>query len=278
MKEFIHKSTYIYYRTNDFQLNRETLVFVHGLSGSSSAWLPYEKKFEGKYNLFFFDLRGHGKSIKYKKCADYSIANFAKDLEIILADLGIGNFILISHSFGTLIALEYLFNNQNIAKAAVFLSPGFAPRKRFASRIVEPFLRLYSWFEFLPFKAKTGTHIDYRKYLNTGDWNLRRMRADVGNTGLRAYLYGSLESLKFDREDFLPEIKIPCLIMQGKRDTIFPVNNSKFMAEKIKDSKLILLDRADHILVLNNFSEVSDAMEDFVDKLEINSLHSEIRN
>ena len=268
MKECIHKSIDIYYRKNDFLPNRETLVFVHGLSGSSSAWLPYEKKFENQYNLFFFDLRGHGKSIKYKKCADYSIANFAKDLEIILAGLGLENFILVSHSFGTLIALEYLAKNISQVKAAVFLSPSFAPRKRLASKIVEPFLRFFSWFEFLPFSAKVGTHIDYTKYPNTGDWNLRRMWADVGNTSLRVYLYASLESLKFDREDFFPKIKIPCLIVHGAKDSIFPVQNSRTMAERVEGSKLIILEKADHILVLNYFAEVSAAIEEFIEKVK----------
>lgn len=33
----------IYYRCNKFTKTRKTLVLVHGLTGSSSAWIPYEK-------------------------------------------------------------------------------------------------------------------------------------------------------------------------------------------------------------------------------------------
>jgi len=53
MKESYFSKNNIYYRINEFQPGRPTLVFIHGLSGSSSAWLEYEKKFE-KNIIFFF--------------------------------------------------------------------------------------------------------------------------------------------------------------------------------------------------------------------------------
>ena len=64
MKEHFFEDR-IYYRTNEFKSDRLTLVFVHGVSGSSSAWLPYEKIFENKYNVLTYDIRGHGLSKKY---------------------------------------------------------------------------------------------------------------------------------------------------------------------------------------------------------------------
>jgi pimeloyl-ACP methyl ester carboxylesterase len=54
--------------------------------------------------------------------------------------------------------------------------------------------------------------------------------------------------------------------VHGKKDSIFPVENSILMAEKIKNSKLVLLEKADHIVVLNNFIEVSDAIEEFAEE------------
>ena len=52
------------------------MVFVHGVSGSSSAWWPYEKIFENKYNILTFDIRGHGKLKKFPNYSDYKIKNF----------------------------------------------------------------------------------------------------------------------------------------------------------------------------------------------------------
>ncbi|PIT93561.1 hypothetical protein COU00_03660 [Candidatus Falkowbacteria bacterium CG10_big_fil_rev_8_21_14_0_10_43_11] len=264
MKECFYKQKNIYYRVNEFRQNRPTLVFIHGLSGSSSAWAPYEKKFFEQYNLLTFDLRGHGKSAKPKNYSDYAIKNFADDLFSLLAHLKITNFILVSHSFGALIALEFLAEHQAIVKAAVFLSPNFAPDERLIARAVKPLLSAAKIFKLLPSFSRPRGHVDYKNYLNTGDWNIRRLVADIYNTGLRVYLYCTRQSCQFDRKKFLSQITVPALIIHGKKDTIFPVNRAMVMAAKIKKSRLILLDNADHIIVLNHFPAVAEAIANFV--------------
>src|ERR1035437_9988341 len=96
MQEHIFEDR-IYYRTNEFKTDRLTLVFAHGVSGSSSAWLPYEKIFENKYNILSYDIRGHGKSKKYPHYEDYEIKNFALDLHDLITHLKISKFIRLEH-------------------------------------------------------------------------------------------------------------------------------------------------------------------------------------
>lgn len=266
MKEFFFSKRGIYYRTNEFHAGRKTLVFIHGLSGSSSAWAEYEKRFEGEYNIFSFDLRGHGKSTKPKNYEDYEIKKFTNDFQELVADLRLEKFTLISHSFGTLIALDFLLTHQNKLEAAIFLSPTFFVRKRTLARAIEPFLKFVRIFDPLPFSGKPGSHIDYSKYKNTGDWNIPRMIADIGNTSIRVYLYCTKQSYEFDREDMLHQIAIPVLMIHGKNDTVFPQKISALMAKKIKNSTFMLLDNTDHIVVLNNVAEISQAIEGFVKK------------
>lgn len=239
MKEFFYRQK-IYYRMNEFKPDRPVLVFIHGLSGSSSAWAPYEKKFENCYNVLTFDLRGHGKSDKPRNLSDYAIKKFADDFYELISQLQIENFILISHSFGVLIALEFLAAHQEMVRAAVFLSPGFAPGKRLIERAIKPFIEAACFIiKFLPFNEGKRGHVDYNNYKNTGDWNIRRMIADIGITSLRVYLFATKKSYEFNKENFLSKITIPSLIMHGKKDTIFPYGNSLIMSEKIKKSKLI---------------------------------------
>ena len=71
----------------------------------------------------------------------------------------------------------------------------------------------------LPLRLKVGNHVDYSHYKNTGDWNIRRMFADIKNTGLRPYIYAVEQSFHFDHSAFLPEINVPVLIIHGKKDT-----------------------------------------------------------
>lgn len=265
MNEYFLEGQGIYYRTNGYQPDRPTLVFIHGLSGSCSAWARYEQLFQDRYNVVTFDLRGHGKSVKPKQYSDYAMTNFANDLEVLAKHLGLKDFVLISHSFGTLIALEYLSKHQDSVRRVVFLSPDFAVKKRLVSQLIRPLLLVTGLFRLLPFSGLPGSHVDYDKYPDSGDWNIPRMIADVGNTTLRVYLYCTRQTYVPDWEDFLSEIRKPTLIMHGQKDSIFPVRNSLIMDRKIKNTKLIILPKADHILVLNNFKEVSEAIKEFVE-------------
>lgn len=268
MKELYLSKNNIYYRINEFKTGRPTVVFIHGLSGSSSAWLEYEKKFENKYNLLTFDIRGHGKSKKFPHYSDYEIKYFAKDVNDLVSYLNISKFILISHSFATLIAAEYIKLFRENVIATVFLSPTFGLEASFMAKIVRPVLKLSKIFDLFPFSSKPGHRIDYAKFPNTSDWNVKRCYADVSNTTLRVYLYCLRQSLKLGQEYILEKIKVPTLIVHGVKDTMAPVRNSIALSKKINHSKIIILDNANHIIVLNNFPEVSKAIENFIEEIK----------
>lgn len=263
MKEYVLAEKKIYYQKNTFKLDRTTLIFVHGISGSSSAWIPYQEKFKDSCNVLSFDLRGHGKSWKPKNYDDYTIKNFAEDLFFLVTYLKIDSFVLISHSFGALIALEFMTDHLKMIEKAIFLSPNFSPGKMLSAKIIRPLLGLSSLLRFVPFKQEPKKHIDYSRFINTGDWNIPRMIADIGNTSLRVYLYGTKQSYVVDYEELLDKINVPVLIVHGKKDTIFPLKQAVEMHKIIKNSQLIVIENSNHILVLNNFFEVSSGIEKF---------------
>ncbi|MBU4216945.1 alpha/beta hydrolase [Candidatus Parcubacteria bacterium] len=250
---------------NEFKSDRPTLFFVHGISGSSSAWKLYEEKFSNKFNILTFDLRGHGKSAKFPNLEDYAISKFAEDIFDLLSYLKIESFILVSHSFGVLVALEFMAQHMGMVEKVIFLSPNYAPNRIPIAKVIRPLFNLVGLLKILPFNPSSGEHIDYNRFKNTGDWNIPRMVADVSNTSLRVYLFGSRQSYEVDYEAIVNQINQPTLIVHGKKDSIFPVAGAISMSQKIKKSKLILLDEADHILVLNNFPEVAGAIEAFVE-------------
>jgi pimeloyl-ACP methyl ester carboxylesterase len=271
MQELFFSQRGLYFRMNEFQSGRQTLIFVHGVSGSSGAFLPYEEKFKDKYNILSFDLRGHGMSDKSQKYGDYEIKNLAEDLYELVKYLDIKKFILVSHSFGAFIAFEYLVKYSENVSATIFLSPSYSVKNGILSKIIRLILWPVPILDLFPFTRKKGVHIDYSKYKNTHDWNIRRSIADVSNTFLRIYLYCLRQTYEVDYEDFLNQIKIPTLMVHGKKDTIFPVKNSITMSEKIPNSRLVVID-SDHIVVLNNFDEVCKAIEDFVYSLYIKNI------
>jgi len=158
----------VYWRHGNFKPERETLVFVHGLSGSSSAWVPYESKFGKDYNLLFFDLRGHGKSVKKKDFDYYSLEFIADDIFNLARRFGLNNFILVGHSFGALLALDFARKHQKMLSQLILLAPDYRISKTLRAKLARPFLELAKIVSPMPFEERIGIHIDYKKFFGTG--------------------------------------------------------------------------------------------------------------
>ncbi len=264
MKESFFENRGIAYRTNGFEASRPTLVFIHGLSGSASAWFPYEGLFSATHNLLSFDLRGHGMSAKPTHYKDYDLAKSAEDLYELLEHLHVGRFTLISHSFGTLVALEFLLAHEGRVSGAIFLSPVAGLRRtKLFSLTRAATVTLASLFSVFPFRPVVRGRVDYTPFTHTGDWNLRRIGRDLRITTLRVYIY-SLAHAYTKGYDFLWErVAVPTLIMHGKEDSIIPVENAVRLASEIPGAELVILARANHVIVLNNIPEVAEHIRAF---------------
>src|SRR3989344_3805235 len=270
MKEYFLGDRELYYRKNDFIEDRLTLVFVHGATGSSSAWLPYEKIFENKYNVLVYDIRGHGKSKKYPHYEDYEIKKFSYELHNLITYLNISKFVLISNSFGGLVALEYIKLWRDTVVANIFTSPEVYFTEGFLAKISEPILKVITGvLDFLPFNPKPRGHVDYSKHINSTDWDIKRNFADMRNTGLRAHFYSLRQSLARGQEYLFEDINVPTLIIHGEKDTMVPLKNSLLMAKKIKNADFISIPEIDHNTAHNAVGEMSGAIEEFVKKLTI---------
>jgi pimeloyl-ACP methyl ester carboxylesterase len=267
MKEFYWKEKGIYYRKNEFKPGKLTLVFVHGVSGSCSAWFPYEKIFENRYNILTYDIRGHGMSKKYPIYEDYEIKKFANDLNDLITYLNISKFILISNSFAGLISLEYLKSHNDTVLANIFTSPEIYLNEGFLAKIMRPvFVILTGFISLLPFNPKPHGHVDYKIYIGSTDWSIGRNLADIRNTGLRAHFYTLRQSLKKNQEYFLEKINVPTLVMHGEKDSMIPIKNALRFYKKISNSEFVSIKNVDHNTAHNAVKEMSEAIESFIEK------------
>ncbi len=266
MQEHYFEKDKIYYRTNEWKPERFTLVIIHGASGSSSAWWPYEKIFENKYNLLTYDIRGHGMSKKYPNYEDYEVKNFVNDFEELLEYLKISKFILWSSSFGTLIAREYLRLHRDRVLALIFTSTENYEEDEFMLKIIRPFLSVVvAIVKYLPSKSKPRGHVDYSKIYNS-DRSIQRNIADMRNTGFRAQFYTLKQSFHKRQEHDLDKINIPTLIIHGEKDSLVPVKNALAFSKKIKNAEFVSIPNFDHDVHHNAVKEMSEAIESFIEK------------
>lgn len=238
-------------------------MFIHGLSGSSSAWNEYENYFKNRYNIISLDLRGHGKSFRPENISDYEFKKFSEDIYNILKKENIKETNIISHSLGSLIAIQFHKDYPKIVNSMLLISPHYAPNKIKFSKLLLSFIKTIKLVLIIN-KKKKGNHVNYKNYQNTGDWNLRRMYADIKNTGLKSFIYSTIKSYEVDYEEYIKTIKTPAWIVHGKKDTIFPISGSENISKILKNSKIIILDNANHIIVLNNFKELSKIINKFM--------------
>ncbi len=255
----------IAFRTSDFKAERPTLLFIHGLSGSSSAWYPYEKRFENKYNIVTFDLRGHGTSKRWRSYNDYKIEASVEDIKALIDHLKLPQVILVGHSLGTLLALAFTNTYADSVRSLVLLAPTSGLRELGRTRNSAPFLKFANaLLRGLPVIRRRGYRVDYSKFLNTPDFDIERIFLDVRNTGLHAYLYFLQHLYEFDDSYEWGKLTEPTLIVHGGRDTYIPLRYAKRLAGMIPQGVFSILANANHILVVNNIDDVSKAIEEFV--------------
>ena len=100
-------------------MNKDTIVFLHGSGLSHIVWSLAEQFFSSKnYNVLSIDLPGHGNSDG--PCLD-SIEKIADWMEKVFDKLKLKNLILVGHSQGCLEILEYSSKYKERLKKLVFV-------------------------------------------------------------------------------------------------------------------------------------------------------------
>ena len=100
-------------------INKDTIVFLHGSGLSHIVWSLAEQFFSSKnYNVLSIDLPGHG--ISDGPCLD-SVEKIADWMEKVFDKLKLKNLILVGHSQGCLEILEYSSRYKERLKKLVFV-------------------------------------------------------------------------------------------------------------------------------------------------------------
>jgi len=256
----------IAYATNTYVSERETILFIHGSTGSSSAWEKITPGFGEEYNLIVPDLRGHGYSKDPRSHRAYTTDLFAEDLQALLDELGVKECIVVGHSFGALVAMTLYHRIPSRVKKLVLLSPSDNVRTHIVAKIGRILLFPLLFLDRIPLQEAKKRRVDYARFPNTYDWDIRRMIADIYTTGIRTAIYTTYEIFGYERSRETSKINLPTLVLHGERDTYFPLHDGETVAKRIPDAEFVILEGADHILVLSHAPRVIKEVGDFLKK------------
>ena len=100
---------------------RVAIVFLHYWGGSGRTWSAVIDRLSGQYRCVAVDLRGWGKS--EHTASDFSLAIQASDVEAVIAQLGLTDFVLVGHSMGGKIAQIVASRRPAGLRALVLVAP-----------------------------------------------------------------------------------------------------------------------------------------------------------
>ncbi|TGK02731.1 alpha/beta hydrolase [Leptospira langatensis] len=104
------------------------IVFVHSFAGNASHWEDAKNFLAQKRRVIRIELRGHGDS-EPPRDGDYRIASMAKDIAAIVDSLQLPKFVLVGHSMGGSVALQYAGENPGRVAGLVLVDTNGDPKE-----------------------------------------------------------------------------------------------------------------------------------------------------
>ena len=193
-------------------------------------------------------------------------------MELILKDIlhvidaeQLDRVILVGHSGGAILALNFALTYQDRVLALVLLAGSYrAPaymRSRLTKYIAHGMIAIGAFISPPHFGPWHSTYPRDRYNREYEPWGLTRT---IMRNSLRSYALIGRELMSIDLEHRLEEVKVPTLIVAGENDSIYPLEISQKMHEKIPGSQLKIVPGANHVLILNNIEETAGHIVDFV--------------
>jgi len=199
-------------------------LILHGWGSSVNSWIKLQDLLSEKFKVYILDMPGFGNTPPPQKA--WNLDNY---LDLILKyckHYNIDSFYLLGHSFGGRISIKMAVKHPDKIKKLILMdAAGIRRSKKILSRLAG----IGIW-KTLP-GYKIGRRIIY-KLIGSKDYSeARGTMKETFNKVVEEDLINSLE-----------RIELETLLIWGKVDDYTPLKDGKLMDQKIKNSKLIIVD------------------------------------
>jgi proline iminopeptidase len=266
------------------------LIVLHGGPDFDHAYLrPELDDLADGYRLVYYDQRGRGKSAENVRPVDVTLASDLDDLDTVRRYLRLDAPVLLGHSWGTVLALEFALRNPTLVSHLVLMNPAPASQAQVAT------LRQ-------AYAAQLGSDIDRQRAIQAGaaykegdpdavaaryrihfkhalhrpaDYEklMARMSAGFRSQGkdgiLKAWaveerLYRDTWSVPgYDLLPKLRDLRIPTLVIVGEQDFIPPAI-AREIAQAMPRATLVAIPNCGHFAYLECGAAVRSAVDDLL--------------
>lgn len=257
------KGRVFYWQSDNWDVNKDTLFFLHGLTADHSMFDAQIPAFEKEYNLLTWDAPAHGKSRPF---AEFFFADTADYIKSILDRNAVEQVVLIGQSLGGFLAQSFIKRYPDRVKGFVSIdstpygSGYYSKLDVWVLKQVEWMAHLYPlrWMKKAMAKQVSTTKKAYN--------NMMQMLSPYGKNEL-CHLMG-LGYAGFLDDNC--ELKIPCpvLLILGEKDKTGKVAQYNKAWARQTGYPLKIINDAAHNVNVDKPEEVNDCIRAFLLSLD----------
>jgi pimeloyl-ACP methyl ester carboxylesterase len=243
MPYIINEGVKIYYRVEG---SGEAIILQHGFFGSSQDFYEwgYVEELKKDYKLIIVDGRGHGKSDKPHDPKLYELKKRGEDIIKVMDAEGINKCHYMGYSMGGWISFALMRDYEE--RFYSFILDAIHPFENDMFGLQESVKSMEDWVSY----DKTMSEECKERFLEND----------------KKALLAAVNDRRVDNSELLRNLQVPCLLMDGDKDTIY---EKVLEASKLSDNiKFITIKGADHSGSFHESQFVLTQMKSFLKEVK----------
>ena len=241
----------------------KAVILLHGLGANGDSWqYQWQPLASAGYRVIVPDMYGFGRSpYEHKK---NTIASMAEDVNELMQKLGVEKASFVGLSMGGAISMLFALKYPQKVEKLVLANTA----ARFANKIAGNMYKIIKRiFVMSVMPRHYGANMVSRfVFPKSGQEAFRaEFFKEIMMSNKGAYFDSVRSIIRHDVRADLEKINIPTLVIGGTDDLVTPGFLQKLLHQKIKNSKLVMIEGAGHVSSVDSAAAFNREMLDFLD-------------